>query len=309
MASEGNDIGKQDTGFLSLPARLRNRIDRAFDAVTRQGREHHEVDDRRPSRIDRSLRRQKFSHGPETREVAPTLQGGFINDDAQPGGFIVDEPQLGGFVVDEPQAGGFIVDDTQNDGNGSQEDMEHVPSRVPLALIPSALQLLDLQPDDEDVLSVFRNAASGWDDSGDRLFRNDADVVPQGFVSRSDWRAVCAALLDTGDVELQSDDSVRKMDNEPEIVDSEDVVDDDPEGSNTEDAFVVSDEDPDSTSLSEASDDEYVEGGFIQHAKTNPGSKTKERSAMTRKSARASRFTTSSMDEDDIGSPKGLILV
>ncbi|KAG6853293.1 hypothetical protein C0991_005388 [Blastosporella zonata] len=61
------------------------------------------------------------------------------------------------------------------------------PAQIPMSLVPSALQLLDLPPDDDQVLAVFRNAASGW---------ITASSTDGGWVSREDWHAVCAVLLE-----------------------------------------------------------------------------------------------------------------
>ena len=47
------------------------------------------------------------------------------------------------------------------------------------------LQSVDLPPDDEDVLSTFKNAASGWGDSSS----------DERGVKLEDWREVCAVLL------------------------------------------------------------------------------------------------------------------
>ena len=62
-----------------------------------------------------------------------------------------------------------------------------------LLTILSALQLLDLPPDDEQVLAVFPNAASGWGGSD----RNTADEDALG-VLRKDFFAVCAILFKPG---------------------------------------------------------------------------------------------------------------
>ncbi|KAF8140538.1 hypothetical protein EV363DRAFT_1312755 [Boletus edulis] len=68
--------------------------------------------------------------------------------------------------------GGFIVEDPG-------------PSQYEAGGFPRALILLDLSPDD-DIMGVFKNAATGW---GTQDARNKG-------VSRKDWRAVCAALLE-----------------------------------------------------------------------------------------------------------------
>jgi len=134
MSSPDNE---DDPSFVTLSARLRRRIDSAFDSI--------------------------ISSGPQLRQSR-------FEDPA--GGFIVEES--------EPQyeAGGFIVKDPPSNSFGDQ-------SHIPLSEIRSALDFLDLVPDD-DIMEVFRNAATGW---GAQNARSDG-------VSRKDWRAVCAALLE-----------------------------------------------------------------------------------------------------------------
>jgi hypothetical protein len=109
-----------------------------------------------------------------------------------PGGFLLDH-NPGGFLPPSPPAGHEVE-------HGSERD-EQI-SYIPLSHIPHALQLLDLPPDDEEVLAVFRDAATGWEDgvSSRRRKRNptatseDNDVI-EGRVSLRDWRAVCAAVM------------------------------------------------------------------------------------------------------------------
>ena len=102
-----------------------------------------------------------------------TQSNGFATtEDISPGGFLVEDAE--GFLLNE-------------DGTVS----------IPLSSIPAALHLLGLSPDDEEVIAVFRNAASGWGASLDR----------SSSVSRKDWRAVCAALLEAEDGGGSNDDS------------------------------------------------------------------------------------------------------
>lgn len=98
-------------------------------------------------------------------------------------GFIVEESESGPSQSAEHEAGGFIIEDLPSSSSGAQP-------YIPLSEIPHALNLLDLFPED-DILGVFKNAASGW---GAQNARNDG-------VSRKDWRAVCAALLEGEHVE------------------------------------------------------------------------------------------------------------
>lgn len=114
-----------------------------------------------------------------------------------PGGFLLDD-NLGGFFPPSPPAAGHET--------GHRSERDEQSSYIPLSRIPHALQLLDLPPDDEEVLAVFRNAATGWedDDSSRRTARRrkrdltttseDNDATEE-LVSLRDWRAVCAAVM------------------------------------------------------------------------------------------------------------------
>ena len=115
-----------------------------------------------------------------------------------PGGFLLDDDPGGGFLPPSPPAAG------QEAGHAPERD-EQI-SYIPLSRIPHALQLLDLPPDDEEVLTVFHNAATGWEDdissrrTAHRRQRNSTTTsedndVTEGRVSLRDWRAVCAAVL------------------------------------------------------------------------------------------------------------------
>ena len=115
-----------------------------------------------------------------------------------PGGFLLDDDP-GGFLPPSPPASG--------QEGGYEPERDEQSSYIPLSRIPHALQLLDLSPDDDEVLAVFRNAASGWEDDypssrhrrqrGSTATSEDNDVT-EGRVSLRDWRAVCAALMDDG---------------------------------------------------------------------------------------------------------------
>ncbi|CCM07078.1 uncharacterized protein FIBRA_09402 [Fibroporia radiculosa] len=224
---DANSAGQQaeDPSFSNLPPNLKRRIDRAFDEALANN-----------SGVRPSKRRKTANDSfGQTSNVSTTSQhGGFL-----PGGFIVDEP--GGFIVDSSPPPGSV------DSGDSPAPAKH--SDIPLSLIPAALQLLDLQPDDEDVLSVFRNAASGWTDAS-----GVQSSVPDPHVSRQDWRAVCAALLGTGA------DEPERMDDDAES-DGQDIVEDD---SDPEEEYMDSGSEHSKSSAELAdSDDEYVEGGFI----------------------------------------------
>lgn len=263
-----------DATFPALPYSIRKRIDSAFDDALGS-----------KSQTDYPRKRRKVSNagGFVTPEVPSA--GGFIVDEPAPGGFIIDDPAPGGFIPEESTSGGgFIID--EDDAN--LETTQEGPSQIPLSLIPTALQLLDLPPDDEDVLSVFRNAASGWSDSsrGSRP-REDGD---DQFVSRKDWRAVCAALLDTGDASNDADDADEDG-GDVEMQDQVEEEDDVPSG----EEYDPSDSSP---SSAEADDDdgEYNEGGggFVPSKK----SKGKQPARGTR--SRKKTMTDEDFEDDDV---------
>lgn len=156
--------------FRSLPRKTQIKIDSAFDLVCK-----------------------KFitSSKSPARGFIPE-PGSFIRDSRE-GGFIHEEDTSGGFLRDEQSDlgyGGFLNDD-------EYEEQSAVYTQMPFSLISRALQHLDLPPDDDEILSVFRNAATGWTSS-----HNNTSTVNQSpedkdqFVSRDDWRSVCAVLLE-----------------------------------------------------------------------------------------------------------------
>ncbi|KAG2143497.1 uncharacterized protein EDB93DRAFT_1088175 [Suillus bovinus] len=146
-----------DTSFVALSVHLRRRIDNAFD--------------RAAGNTSRS------SNPPRNKCKLDSAQsGGFVSaEDMPPGGFLIED------------AGGFLLGKYEDRTPSSSPD----PISISLSCIPAALQLLGLPSDDEEVLSVFRNAASGW----------GASLEGSSEVSRKDWRSVCAALLEGGDEE------------------------------------------------------------------------------------------------------------
>ena len=110
-------------------------------------------------------------------------------------------------------AGGFLVDAEPEPGP-SEEEEEDVPNYIPLSLIPDALYRLNLPPDDDQILSVFRNAASGWRSATNSI---DESHVSGGLISRDDWRSVCAVLLGHADDRVKG--SNKDSDDHDESVD------------------------------------------------------------------------------------------
>lgn len=245
-----------DSTFDGLPPALKQRIDRAFDVAIHSPR--HPFPPRKRRRLDQDVEKQ---------------HGGFIVDDIPAGGFVPEDfaPEEDGFVQEESFApGGFIPDDLDQDG-----DKAHIP----MSLIPSALQLLDLPPNDEDALSVFRNAASGWGQSS-RSAQSASHDSEDPLVSRKDWRAVCTALLDTG----ATDDDVDMADaSAPVLGDDGDVAEEVSDSAEEYIQFSGSD-----IESGDDSDSDYQEGGFVRASRPP---KTSAKVARTGSSAAKPRRT------------------
>ncbi|EKD00271.1 hypothetical protein A1Q2_05448 [Trichosporon asahii var. asahii CBS 8904] len=166
-----------DPEFLELSERQRAAIDRAFNRGLR-----------RPTKRRRLDRKAKSS-------ARSTPAGGFLpEDDEMAGGFLPDD-DAGGFIPDDEEGGGFVADEPSAASTAPATPSE----RVPIGRVPALLASLGL-PSDEDVLSVFRASAAGWDDE---------EEGSGGAVSLKDWRAVCAALMTPGnDDELQDEGEI-----------------------------------------------------------------------------------------------------
>lgn len=265
---------EDDASFPVLPSRLRRRIDGAFNRVATQAGGGPDAS------AGPSPKKRKLNSGAST--PAP---GGFLAEgNPEPGGFIVDD-DAGGFIREEP--GGFIPESAGNsdgdDDDNSPSQSHHEHNHIPLTLVPTALQLLDLQPDDEDVFAVFRNAASGWEGRG--AAKDDAHLV----ISRKDWRAVCAALLDTGGPDHDADDA------------DMDDLGDGPNEDDSSEEYVESQDDEEP--VDDGSDEEYQDGGFIRSksARKTRGSKGKGR---TRTAPRSSSPLGSDISEELSSAPR-----
>ena len=198
------NMGMDDPNFTALSTRLRRRIDDAFDSAAGIVS--------KPSSPPR--KKHKPDPGPSSGLAAV--------DDVLPGGFLLED------------AGGFLL--PEYDGHTASPK----PLSIPLSSIPTALELLGLPPDDEEVLAVFQNAASGWGKSSDGS-RN---------VSRKDWRAVCAALLEGEDEGESSNDRLSPFHSENAVPNDEE----DDSGTDGDEYRMSIDGD---TSEPEASDEEY----------------------------------------------------
>ncbi|CAE6469298.1 unnamed protein product [Rhizoctonia solani] len=118
--------------------------------------------------------------------------------------------------LEEPESdaegGGFVKDD-QDEQEASEEEQDSIP----FSMVPTGLQMLDLPPHDEEVLSVFRNAATGWENQPGMPRRwtgsDDEAVVDKDTglsVSQADWRAVCAVLLGQKEEEEEEEETPKK---------------------------------------------------------------------------------------------------
>ncbi|PSS31023.1 hypothetical protein PHLCEN_2v2436 [Hermanssonia centrifuga] len=268
-----------DPSFSVLPARLRRRIDRAFDNALNEAA-HHSKSHAGPSRKKRKLDTDVSSGG----GFISSEPGGFIVDgDTAPGGFMAGGAGLGGgFVVDDTPAGGLTSESSEDERIARRDHHTHIP----FDLIPSALQVLDLQPDDEDVLSVFRNAASGWEGPQRGAPNSEAELL----VSRKDWRAVCAALLDSPNVDEDEGpvDNKDRGEDEDGAMAELDGVEESDDGEEYEE---IGD---DSSEEADGSDDEYQEGGFVQASTSKGKTNTKTATKVTTSKRKGQRQTTSS---------------
>ncbi|KAF8179034.1 hypothetical protein K438DRAFT_1604177 [Mycena galopus ATCC 62051] len=138
----------------------------------------------------------------------------------------------GGFVAD---GGGFLVE------SDSQ-------AQIPLSAIPTALQQLDLPPDDEQILLVFKNAASGWQSTINRPEEIGHEAAGL-YVSREDWRSVCAVLLEPRVQEYEDSDGVGPGEGAGQL------------GSDSDGAGEDEYEEQDEPEVESDSDDEYMDDG------------------------------------------------
>lgn len=259
-----------DVAFSLLPQGLRKRIDRAFDAAIQQSNNSGQP----------PPKKRKGHNG----ETAVANGGGFLPSTSLTSHGIAP----GGFIIDESQPGGFLVDDGPNTRSTStpsddEPEADVSTSRLPLSLVPAALQLLDLQPDDEDVLDVFRNAASGWDQ---RHRGRDATASSELFVERRDWHAVCTALLEPMEARGEDDEDVEMAD------DARQSVGESSSGSGDEYQDLGASDSPAYDEDANDSDDEYFEGSRSK-------AKGKQKAGSTPKSRARKEFVIDSDSEND----------
>ncbi|KAL0949740.1 hypothetical protein HGRIS_009779 [Hohenbuehelia grisea] len=166
----------------------------------------------------------------------------------------------GGGFSNDSSGGGFIIDDNDTPSLTS--------TSIPYSSVPDALQILDLPPDDGQILSVFRNAAD------------------EGVISREDWRSVCAVLLEGDDGDEGEPMDVDVVGSNGTRPPKRPYVESDDEGGSDEYR-----EDPSSDSeqdiIDEDSGDEYTEG--LPKQKPPSRRNTRVRAKTRNKSASLSR--------------------
>lgn len=188
--------------------------------------------------------------------------------------------------------GGFILEGDVSGGSIHHEEQAFCPDEddlIPFSLIPGALQILDLPPDDLEVLQVFRNAASGWSDApgvGSVHVTNGTEGEG-GTVSRRDWRAVCAVIIDKGAEDIASGGNVAGG----FLIEDEGVtasVEGHDEGEGDEDAY----EDAYEESMSSLSDDQDVDSDSDDEYLTHPSTSNSKAKAKVKHTRRRSPATT-----------------
>jgi hypothetical protein len=158
--------------------------------------------------------------------VAKSARSDSLDDDDALNSGAAETVTPGGFVASDVLAGAPSCD-AQGETSGSG-----ALSYIPLSAVPQALQILDIQPDDLEILSVFQKAASGWGTGSQGQVK---------VVSRDDFRSVCAVLLEGeedpegGDSDVDAESDEYRGSSDVENVDEDDDDDDDDDDDYAED--------------------------------------------------------------------------
>ncbi|KAL5514497.1 hypothetical protein ACEPAG_2586 [Sanghuangporus baumii] len=293
-----------DDAVASLPGQTLRRIDEAFDRAISESHPEEKQRPRKRRRIE-----QDAQPGPSTE---PELAGGFLLDDDNDGDS--DNADL------TDAGGGFVLEG--NDGSENENTSASQPTHIPLALVPRALQLLDLDPSDTQVLSVFKNAASSWsEETGEGRRRprrelqlsnlsdmdedEDGESEAEQVISRRDWRAVCAALIPSSnplDSPLSSledsddDDDTRAVPEEESDSGSSAVISEDLEESDTSSDEYI----PDSKRKGKGkSKSKGKSNSRPQSNKSSPSKKPRQSRGKTRRDSTPDTSTLTSRQQQD----------
>lgn len=274
-------MSSQDTeSYDNLPNNLKQLIDAAFDSILRvdSNDDNNDLDHprkRRSTRTHNGLDDRATTMINDDHEAELNMNYPLIHGDIEPGGFIIDDDDKH-TSTSTPEPGGFLLSSVPKSKSPSSSPSP--TTTIPLSLIPHALAALNFPPDDEEVLVVFRTAAAGWSRSGTSQ-QGQQEEGEQGTVSRKDFRAVCAVLLEA---EAESA-SVAQIDSSPVLAsaastpfpegggfiipddaDARDAVES--ELSADTDAYQDQDSDFDSDDDG-GSEDEYVDASQSRHRK------------------------------------------
>ncbi|KAL0574631.1 hypothetical protein V5O48_007327 [Marasmius crinis-equi] len=265
----------ESEAYATLPAHVQRKIDNAFYSALGYTPGKRKRRSKRLTSTGRATKKQMVASGGGFLVEAERNNLEFGNG-AGGGGFIADDaPETstggGGFIVEE-DVGQPIRDD---EGNSIHEGK---PEYIPLSTIPDALQLLDLSPDDAQVMGVFRRAAADWDEVQVDGATPTNGEPGEGLVSLKDWRAVCGVLLEGADIPEDS-----------ETLDVEEPDDEDPNPSD------------DYAGDSEEESDEYVEDQEISHRRVR-----RTRGTTNKSSRQTDDSDLSSLSGDDSPSRKPL---
>ncbi|KAF5383439.1 hypothetical protein D9757_006080 [Collybiopsis confluens] len=282
-----------DEAFFALPEYLQRRIDSAFFSTIRTAAISHINDGARSS--EPPTKRQRLN----SEDIPAAGGGGFVVEEDDHtggggGGFILDDQNLdsgAGFLIDNAPGndsnggGGFLIEESDmaiDPDSASEEN-----ARMPLSFVPRALQLLELDTEDQQVLAVFQNAASGWD----RNVSTAATDVDALTVTLRDWRAVCSILLEPGTGDSGENDSEGGGGGFIPYAE-----DDDPSSD-----FDMHNEDDDDDDEAADSDDDYEPGPSSSKSSRRARSSTKADTATVggKRHSRASRVDLDS-DESEL---------
>jgi hypothetical protein len=121
--------------------------------------------------------------------------------------------------------GGFLVDEPQGE------------KRLTLIAVPNALDRLGLAglvvDRDGEVMAVFRQASSGWDDTQDSAAQDSS-----GSLGLDDWRSVCAVLLEHHAEEYQESDGSNLGDEDVYMADPDEVEQPDYDDGDSDDEYI-----------------------------------------------------------------------
>jgi hypothetical protein len=149
---------EDDPDFQALSSKQRRSIDDAYD---------------------------KAAGGSKKRKMAGgDAGGGFVTDDAEAGGFLPDDNDMGGggFVDDMMMGGGFMTENAEEPIAQPTSHLYDVDG-ITLSALPEVMNSLELVWD-EDVQAAFEGVCAQTTTNG------------EVYATRRDFRAVCAALME-----------------------------------------------------------------------------------------------------------------